>query len=290
MASRRWSLERAIIDGVRLAYVDVGHGEPCLLLHGYPQSHRCWRHQIEPLAATRRRIVVPDWFGWGQSERSLARSCCYDDEVGRIGLFLDHLGISAANLVAHDYGGFIGLGFLVRYPQRVLRLAILNSRAHSTFSPRWRRIFGNASRAARTPLSSALLRHAPLGRWHRYHLRRYVRRGCFDVDELQRYTGWLDDAAGREWLLHFYATYDVRPRAELAAGLRSIDSPVAVIWGDQDPYCPFSIAEQLATAIPRARLLRLEGAGHYVPEERPADVLAALRALLAADPARAIAM
>ncbi len=52
--------------------------------------------------------------------------------------------------------------------------------------------------------------------------------------------------------------------------------PTAVIWGDRDPYCPAWIARELAARSPEACLDWLPGADHYVMEERPAEVLAAL--------------
>jgi pimeloyl-ACP methyl ester carboxylesterase len=80
-----------VVDGARLAVFARGDGEPCLLLHGYPQSHWCWRRVVAPLAATH-RVLAPDWIGWGDSERSLRVAPVYDDEVARLERLLDALG------------------------------------------------------------------------------------------------------------------------------------------------------------------------------------------------------
>src|SRR5688500_4568944 len=101
---------------------DEGQGEAVVLLHGYPQSRLAWRHQLPELARTH-RVVAPDWCGWGESGRSLAASFRYEDEVARLGRLLDALSIERANLVVHDYGGLLGLGFAAAHPSRVLRLA-----------------------------------------------------------------------------------------------------------------------------------------------------------------------
>lgn len=55
-----------------------------------------------------------------------------------------------------------------------------------------------------------------------------------------------------------------------------------MIWGERDPYIPWRTARQLVAAIPRAELVRLPGADHYVMEERPDEVSAALLDLLSA--------
>ena len=117
----------------------------------------------------------------------------------------------------------------------------------------------------------------PIGDIHRRLLKRYVRKGCFDAVQLDRYVGWMDYTEGRRWFAHFFAGYSVRVRPELTVGLPSITCPTAVIWGDSDSYCPLATAEELAVSIPRAALTRIAGADHYVMEERPDEVTQALQ-------------
>jgi pimeloyl-ACP methyl ester carboxylesterase len=270
-----------VVDGLRIAVFESGMGEPCLLLHGYPQNHRCWRHVAAALAASHRVLAV-DWFGWGRSERSLQASFDYDEEASRIGKLLDTLGVERANVFAHDYGAFLALGFAVRRPQRLLRLAILNSRAHATFPAPFYGQFAALSRLGRMPGVFASL---PLHRLHASSLKRYVALGAWSGDDLEDYVGWMRTRDGRRWLGHFYRCYDVKLRPELREGCSRIHVPVAVLWGDRDPFCPFEIAADLATRIPKARLVRIEGADHYVMEERPREVLAGLCDLLMQPPA-----
>ena len=113
------------VDGARIVYTDAGSGEPVLLLHGYPQSRLAWRHQL-PALAEHHRVLAPDWLGWGESERPLQLSFRYDDEVARIGRFLDAVGVGRASVAAHDYGAHLALGLVTREPARVVRLALLN--------------------------------------------------------------------------------------------------------------------------------------------------------------------
>ena len=271
---------RAItLDGARLRYLEVGDGEPLVLLHGYPQSHATWRHQI-PALAEKRRVIAPDWLGRGTSERSLALDCAYDQEVARLARLFDALGLEMFDLATHDYGGFVGLGFLLRHPDRVRRFAILNSRAHRSFPSPYYQQFALMSFLGRHAALRPLLTSLPLGTIHRRSLAAYVRKGCFDAAQLDRYVGWMDDPSGRRWLAHFFAGYEVAIRPELAAGLTTIRAPTAVMWGDRDPYCPFATAESLAARIPGARLHRIAGADHYLMEERSREVLAALEAWL----------
>lgn len=268
------------VDGFRLAYTDAGQGEPLLLLHGYPQDHRTWRH-VAPALARTHRVIAVDWFGWGASERSTALEPAYWSEVDRLDRLRAALGLERFGLLAHDYGGFLALGYMSRYGRAVTRLAIINSRAQGAFTPGFYRQTALLSSLARTPVLRAAFRWLPIHAMHLRSLRFYVRRGCFDDALLEQYIGWMRTRAGREFFQHFYAHYDVTVRPELAAALPHIACPTAVIWGTRDPFCPVAIGEELAARIPEATLTRIEGADHFVMEERPDDVVRALQDLLA---------
>lgn len=270
------------VDGARMACWESGppDAEPVLLLHGYPANHRCWRHQIPALARTH-RVIAPDLIGWGESERPLHLRFDYETEVGRIGKLLDALGIDSVNLFAHDYGGFLALGFAQAYPDRVRRLAILNSRAQATFVPAWYAVFGLTTLAGRTPLLRSLAARLPLGTVNRRALRPLVRRGVITEEVLDSYVGWMESPVGRRWLIHFFGDYRVPPRRELRDRLGEIRCPTTIVWGRDDTYLRPAIATELAEKIPGAELTMLDGAGHFVMEERAAEVTAALVGLLA---------
>jgi pimeloyl-ACP methyl ester carboxylesterase len=275
-----------VVDGLRIAVFERGAGEPCVLLHGYPQDHWCWRHVGAALAASH-RVIAPDWFGWGQSERSLEAAPAYDLEVERLEGLLDALGLERVNLFAHDYGAFLALGFAIRNPRRLLRLAILNSRANATFPFVWYLQFATLSWLARIPGLRRAYDVLPFYALHARSFERYVANGSWSRGELEGYVAWMRTAEGRRWLQHFYRYYEVSLRPGLKEGCARIAVPAAVVWGDCDPYCPFDIAEDLAARMPQARLVRLAGADHYVMEERPKEVLAALCDLLMQPASRA---
>jgi pimeloyl-ACP methyl ester carboxylesterase len=262
---------------MKAAHIEAGNGEPVLLLHGYPQSASCWRHQI-PALAEHHRVIAADWPGFGRSEPP-ATPPTYDAEVERIGRLADSFGLDRFNLFAHDYGGFLGLGFAQRHPERVMRLALLNTRAHNIFRPWFYRFsLGQHWVAGHAP---ALLRRLPLKRMHHVALRPYRTLGCFDERLEDEYLGWMDTTRGRKTFVDFFTNYHVPAVPGLAAGLALIGCPTAIIWGDRDRYIPFSTARELTHGIPGATLTRLTGGDHYIMEERPDEVTAALLELLA---------
>jgi pimeloyl-ACP methyl ester carboxylesterase len=274
-------LRRVEVDGAALACGEAGpaSAEPVVLLHGYPSNHRIWRHQVRHLSQ-HHRVLAPDLLGWGESDRPLGLSFDYETEVSRLGRVLDALGVERCNLFGHDYGGFLALGFCQRNPERVGRLALLNSRAQGTFVPRWYATFGLASLAGRVPGLRELATRLPMGAVHRRSLRPLLRSGAIDAELLESYVAWMDEPEGRRWLLHFFSEYRVGTRRELRRRLPEIGCPTAVVWGRRDEYLSSKIALELARAIPDCELTMLDDAGHFVMEERPQAVSAALEALL----------
>ena len=276
-------VRRLEIDGTHLAYVECGDAdaEVVLLLHGYMGSHLVWRHLIDPLAAAH-RVIAPDWFGWGRSGRRLDLRYDYDTEVDRLRRVLDALDIEACTLVGHDYGGYLGLGLCQRHPERVRRLALVNSRAHRTFNRKWARTFSLISLAGRLPVVRGACARLPWTALHVRGARRELRKGIYDRASLEDYTAWMSGAPdGGRFLMRFMAEYRVGERRDLAAGLGGIACPAAVIWGARDAFLDTHIAEELARGIPGAALTLIPDAGHFLPEERPDDVLSAVQALLA---------
>ncbi len=281
-AAATWAQKHLEIDGTTLAYVERGRSdaEPIVLLHGYLGSHLSWRHLIEPLAA-RHRVLAPDWFGWGASGRNAELAYDYDTEVDRLRRVLDALGLGSLNFFGHDYGGFLGLGFCERHRGRVRRLALLNTRAHRSFTRRWATIFGLLGAACRSRVLGPAAASLPLGPIHRRLCQPMLSAGTFDERSLDSYVGWMsrDPAAGR-FYARFFRDYEVQPRPDLAAGLPGISCPTAVVWGGRDPYLPLMIPTELKRDIPGAALTLIDGAGHFIMEERPTDVQRALARLL----------
>lgn len=267
--------DHVTIDGADLAYAATGPAtaDPVLLLHGYFGSHMSWRHQIRALSEDY-RVIAPDWFGWGDSE--VAPNYQYGREVDRIAALADALDWETFSLAGHDYGGFIGLGFAERYPERLRRLAILNSRAHGSFVPVWYAIFQLVVWTAWLPLTRWLLYVAPVRSIHLWATRRERRDGAMSDEALASYTSNLTPAT----LARIFRDYRLPGRPDLAEGLADIRMPTSVIWGDEDRFLDVAIARELADEMPNARLELLEETGHFVTEERPGAVTDRLRRLL----------
>ena len=275
--TRPRGLAETTVDGLRLRYADLGRGEPVVLLHGYSQSHLAWRRQVDALAA-KWRVIALDWFGWGESERDPTRSCRYADEVDRLGRALDALGLDRFNLIAHDYGGLLALGYAPGAGPRLLRLGVIASRAHADFLLPYRSLL--RVQAALCRWSPRLAQALPWRRIVELSSRVHVRQGCFDAAILGEYLGWLDTPPGRRWWVRYHADYRLEAMPELLEGVAGLTCPTMVLWGRADRYVAPAVGRELAKGLPDARWVLVPGADHFVMEERPAEVLRNLEALL----------
>lgn len=102
-------------------------GPPVLLMHGWPDTHDLWRHQVAALTAAGFRTIAPDLRGFGASDKpDDVRAYALKHTVVDMLSVLDTVGIEAAAVVAHDWGAAAAWGLASFVPQRVSRLAVLS--------------------------------------------------------------------------------------------------------------------------------------------------------------------
>jgi pimeloyl-ACP methyl ester carboxylesterase len=118
---------RIAVNGLTLNVIVEGQGPDVLLVHGFPDDHAVWRHQIPALVAAGYRVIAPDTRGCGESEmaprvRDYKLGLLVADLVG----VLDALGVQQARVVAHDWGAAIAWHLCMQHPERVQRYAALS--------------------------------------------------------------------------------------------------------------------------------------------------------------------
>ena len=114
---------------------DEGEGPAVVLLHGFPDSHVLWRHQVPALVAAGYRVIAPDLRGFGDSSKP-AEVDRYGmlDLVGDVLGILDHLGVARAHVVGHDWGAALAWAMAAFVPDRVDHLAALSVGHPSSFA------------------------------------------------------------------------------------------------------------------------------------------------------------
>ena len=110
---------------LRMHYLQTGTGEPLIFIHGFPETSFEWRHQLEHFGE-RFACFAPDTRGYGQTDKPgirCTRTLLAQDIVN----FMDALGIETARVVGHDWGGIIAFKLAIDWPERVSRLALLDT-------------------------------------------------------------------------------------------------------------------------------------------------------------------
>jgi haloacetate dehalogenase len=115
----------AEVNGISMHYVESGKGPPVVLLHGFPETWFCWRHQI-PALSSRYRLIVPDLRGYGRSAKPAAG---YDKRTmaNDIHALMQHCGCPTAAIVGHDRGARVATRLAKDHPQAVERLVVMDN-------------------------------------------------------------------------------------------------------------------------------------------------------------------
>jgi pimeloyl-ACP methyl ester carboxylesterase len=120
--------------GVGIEYEVTGEGRPVVLIHGFPDSGRLWRHQVPALADAGFKVIVPDMRGYGASDKP-AEVDQYNllYTVADVGAVLDDAGVERAHVVGHDWGAAVAWVLAAVAPERVDHLVALSVGHPTTF-------------------------------------------------------------------------------------------------------------------------------------------------------------
>jgi haloalkane dehalogenase len=113
-------------DGARMHYVDEGEGRPVVFVHGTATWSFLYRDLIRALAPDY-RCIAPDHLGYGLSDKPVGADYLPKDHARRLRALIDHLGLRDITLVAHDFGGPIGLSYALEQPANVRSLVLFNT-------------------------------------------------------------------------------------------------------------------------------------------------------------------
>lgn len=280
------------LGDVEIACTVVGTGpETIVLLHGWPQTGRCWRRLIEPLRRPGRTIVVPDLRGYGAS--GLAASGRYDKRSTAADLhaLIGHLGRESAVVVGHDRGARVAHRWALDHPDDVDALALLDvlptrtvmrSFDKDSASAMWHWFFHRQPDLATTLISGnveAYLAH---------FLGRVVESGAVEPDVFAHYVEAFSDPPRLRATLEDYRsgfTVDLgSDERDHDRGLR-LRAPLLVLWGADGGLAGADVVGVWRDHHhdPAAVGGHEVPGGHYLPEEAPEQVAAALAAFLDRD-------
>lgn len=260
-------------DGV-MSYVDEGTGPAVLLVHGTPTWSFEWRGVIARLRGTH-RVIAPDHLGFGLSGDGHPGTLDVPDHARRLRALVEALELRDLTLVVHDFGGPIGLPLAVEPSSCVSRLVVVNTWMWPSDGDR---TIARLDRVVRSPIGRVLYLRAglsarvllPAAHGNRRGLTRAIRAQYLAplATPTRREGTYAFARALRGADAHYAALWEAR------AALRRL--PLTIVWGDSDPVLTAVHRERWVRAFPEARLLRLADTGHFVADERPAALAAAI--------------
>ena len=285
-------------NGISLDIVDEGPVDaPVLIfLHGFPESHRTWRHQIAHFR-DRFRCIAPDQRGYrGSSKPQAVEAYTPDKLIGDVFLLADVLGVAHFTIVGHDWGGALAWGVaLGGQHARVIRAVIANAPHPVTFQKllytnRVQREASQYIRGFRDTANDPLVKEHGLTalllkevKWDRPNAMEPEER-----DQLLRDWQNRDAAFG---MLNYYRASPIDvpdmdapfaiPPGWTPPALPKLTIPTLVIWALDDLALPPENLEGLEDIIDPLTIVQVPDCGHFVPWEAPDAVNAAMEAFLA---------
>ncbi len=291
-----------LANGIELDCIDEGPKDaPVLLfLHGFPESHRTWRHQIAHFS-DRFRCIAPDQRGYrGSSKPQDVAAYEPGKLIGDIFQLADALGVENFTIVGHDWGGAIAWGVALLgqgaggFGGRVTRAIIANAPHPVLFQKLLyldpeQRAASQYMRDFRDPANDELVREHGLGGLLMKVIK-WDRSSAMEPEVLAaQLADWQDRDAAFAMLNWYRASPIAVPPLDAPyllpdnwqeSPLPPLDIPTLVIWAMDDKALPPCNLDGMETIIPNLQIFPVNGCGHFVPWEAPQAVNGAMEAFL----------
>ena len=284
MAFEGFKLSQVDVGEVSLRVRHAGSGPPLLLLHGYPETHMMWGKVADDLARDF-TVIAPDLRGYGKStapadaedHSSYSKRAMGGDAVA----LMKHFGFKAFDLAGHDRGGRVAYRLALDHPQAVRRMSILDIIPTGEVWARADRRFAlgywHWSFLVQPQAEEIIGQNAELF-FFRGQYRASV--GAFSRAAYADYVESLRDPKVIHAICEDYragARIDRELDEQDKAAGRKIACPVQILWGGKGAlaawYDTLAIWREWASDV-RGHAI---DCGHFIPEEKPAETLAALR-------------
>ena len=270
----------ALPTGVRVHLAEAGNpaGPPVLLIHGWPQHWWVWR-KVLPLLTDRYRLLMPDLrgFGWSDwpADGDFRKQRLADDQVA----LLDALELDRVHVLGHDWGGWTGILLAVFAPQRLNSLLAVGI-VHP-WQPTGRSVRNIWRMAYQLPLATPGLSQR-LQRSEAFMVRLmksgWGGRATWDDAAPSVYAAALSQPHSANAGHRLYRQFVTQELASRRFKGRRLGVPARLMVGSREPLGP-GLAEGFERHGDDAALEVLDDCGHFVPEERPAEVAARAREL-----------
>ena len=262
----------ARVEEIEMRWLERGSGPPVVFVHGIATSPELWRHVL-PLVSSG-RLLAWEMVGYGRSWRQGEdRDIAVRAQAGYLRAWLDSQQLERAVLVGHDLGGGVAQILAVEHPDRCAGLVLSNSIAYDS----WPIAMVKAIRRL-----GAVVERLP-ARMLRSLLRGFIRPGHDNraraEESFQEHWRGYDHHRGAAAFIRQVRSLRTQDTLAIADRLREIDVPARLVWGAADRFQTIDYGRRLAADL-RAELEPLAEAKHFVPEDHPEPLAAAVEHVL----------
>ena len=267
------------LNGLKYHFLDQGKGEPVVMIHGNPTWSFYFRELIKGLSP-QFRTIVPDHIGCGLSDKPDIKRYDYSlkSRVDDLESLIDHLGLKEKiTLVLHDWGGMIGMVYALRHPERIHRIAVMNTAAF--LLPKGKKlpfrlwIVRNVKPFATiVVLGMNLFAYCALFMASFKGLKKDVKTGL-----IAPYNCWTNRIA----TLKFVQDIPVSEKDPSYSLVKYVDEnlyklshiPMLICWGQHDFVFDAAYLLEWRRRFPNAEVHAFSDAGHYVLEDVPDEIV-----------------
>ena len=251
-------------EGIRLARIDEGDGDPIVLFHGEPTWSFLYRKVMPPLLEAGYRCIAPDYAGFGRSDKPTEFDWyTYDRHTESMIALLDELEIRDATFVVQDWGGPIGMRVAAERPELCGRIVVMDTgvfTGHQPMSDAWKAFRDFVERTEDLPISflvGGACKTKPAD------------------DVLAAYDAPFPEAAAKQGARAFPLILPTTPNAPGAeAGQRTLeamaasDRPALVLWADSDPVLTLDVGRAIAERFGWPEPEVIADASHFLQEDQ----------------------
>ena len=253
------------VDGLRVAVVDEGAGQPVLMLHGFPTWSYLFRKLIPPIVQAGYRCIAIDYVGFGRSDKPTDVDWyTYERHAEVCRRVVAELGLRDIVLLGHDWGGAIGLLLATRFPELFDRYILVDTpffTGRQTMPDVWWQLHDFLDREPDPPME------------------RFIEMGCkqrLSAAELAAYVAPFPNAeskvGARAFPLRVLPRSPDLPAAKegwrLLKAMRRDERPTLIFWGAEDVIFPLELGQWVAGALRRDPPIVIRDASHFVPEDQ----------------------
>jgi pimeloyl-ACP methyl ester carboxylesterase len=251
------------VGGYSLNVVDMGSGHPVVMIHGFADSAYCYNKNVQTALDDGFRVVLPEQPGLGKSDIP-PEPYIYsvENQAEAIRTCLDRVGLNRFILVGHSLGGGIALYLATHYPERIVKLMIIDG---ACYEPEGSHLWAlpGASHIGGAIAGKWLVRMALNDVF--YDNTKVTEEMVSEVAQPLNKPGYMGVLAGLSGQYFSDAHTAMRQR------YMHLDIPCMIIWGDQDTWLPPEFGKKLAATARNARLHILKDAGHSPHQEKPEE-------------------